>query len=781
MKKLLSVLGIVLSVCFPAMAELVVHPTVAIGDRGMPYHLGGGGGAYFYGGGNFRINVFVQTGPRPVRVVFFSPDREVLLDTLVPATARGKGSHLIRLDGRDMPEGIYALTLISPNDQYGEIFTWAVETDKLKYVIEISRAHRDSRHVEPIVLKSPHRAGEICFPVQKGAFTIDLSKCVPNSKIRVLDNNGNLVASATADAQGNARISVAADPERTGLYRLAFERYSGVVEIDELTRWAHVRGGEDSSFAAQWTPRAGSYFRFGEVRAMLRPFYREIWVASGTAQFPLTLKNNSTSGMTVELSAEYPDGAAPFISFAETRVYIPPRQSRQVMVTCSADADKVKRSARIRAGALGISTYSTVVMNPTAEPDGKEISMPLVMTPYRNYDDYGIRAWTPQGEPYFDAEGRRYCIDIVNGFFHFYYFDNGVWHEGKMADGSDIPRPLSTKIATDANGRVYFLASFDRKTPKLLWSKDHGRTFEAVDFPVPATNADIEVFTGHNPGTTPPPILLFNKTSGRTAATFWRQTNDVTLLIPEERDGKIVFTHMVPVTDKCIGISLHSGMAHSLVSTPGKVHIAWGEASDPNDRSIKGVPTYVATFDRATGKLSTPVLVGFGPPANDIHNTPSIISDSKGFLHLFIGAHGSTFFYSRSLNPASGAQWTPAATLGGQRGMTYAGAVCDQNDILHLVYRQTAIDEVRFPRGYYIVLSELTKPAAADQWSAPRVLVAPFFSDYSVYYHKLTISPQGRIWLSLQSYTTFWFYRNDFATTRRLIYSDNGGQTWMVP
>lgn len=71
MKKLLSVLGIVLSVCFPAMAELVVHPTVAIGDRGMPYHLGGGGGAYFYGGGNFRINVFVRTGPRPVRVVFF--------------------------------------------------------------------------------------------------------------------------------------------------------------------------------------------------------------------------------------------------------------------------------------------------------------------------------------------------------------------------------------------------------------------------------------------------------------------------------------------------------------------------------------------------------------------------------------------------------------------------------------------------------------------------------------------------------------------------------------
>ena len=80
---------------------------------------------------------------------------------------------------------------------------------------------------------------------------------------------------------------------------------------------------------------------------------------------------------------------------------------------------------------------------------------------------------------------------------------------------------------------------------------------------------------------------------------------------------------------------------------------------------VPGVPAYVVTYDRATGLLGKPALIGYGPPANDVHNSPSITMDSRGHLHVLAGPHGRPFQYARSLKPndASGG-WTPAEPTG---------------------------------------------------------------------------------------------------------------------
>src|SRR5690606_26579537 len=119
--------------------------------------------------------------------------------------------------------------------------------------------------------------------------------------------------------------------------------------------------------------------------------------------------------------------------------------------------------------------------------------------------------------------------------------------------------------------------------------------------------------------------------------------NDLDLLIAEETpDGNLEFHKPVRLTDSALSASMHSGIPSMIVSRDSKIHVAWGEATDPgiSKEEIPGVPAYVATYDRRTRTLSEPVFMSFGAPPNDGHNTPSITMDSKGYLHVVVGTHG---------------------------------------------------------------------------------------------------------------------------------------------
>ena len=158
-------------------------------------------------------------------------------------------------------------------------------------------------------------------------------------------------------------------------------------------------------------------------------------------------------------------------------------------------------------------------------------------------------------------------------------------------------------------------------------------------------------------------LLTDNGWSVRTAndpKLRWRQMNDLELFLPEVKDRRLAMGDPILISKKCIGFSAHSGIPSSLVSRGDKVHLAWAEATEPEEKA-PGVPTFVVTYDRATGTLGEPALVGYGPPANDVHNTPCITMDSRGYLHVLIGTHGRTFRYARSLEPNdAGGGWTEA-------------------------------------------------------------------------------------------------------------------------
>ncbi|HOA53820.1 MAG TPA: hypothetical protein PKI05_16325, partial [Thermogutta sp.] len=80
----------------------------------------------------------------------------------------------------------------------------------------------------------------------------------------------------------------------------------------------------------------------------------------------------------------------------------------------------------------------------------------------------------------------------------------------------------------------------------------------------------------------------------------------------------------------------------------------------------------------------------------------------------------------------------------------------------------------------FATLSHQQKPPEKG-WDPPQVLVIPPFSEYSVFYHRLTIDRLGRLFVSYDCWSTYWFYRNDHPGTRRaLLVSSDQGRTWKL-
>ena len=339
---------------------------------------------------------------------------------------------------------------------------------------------------------------------------------------------------------------------------------------------------------------------------------------------------------------------------------------------------------------------------------------------------------------------------------------------------------LTAKVAFDKDIDVYLLAGAGR-TAALLHSTNGGRTFAACVIPGREDRPrsyDPEQFSGHNVPDGPPAFVRFTHTASDEKH-FWRRLHDLDLFVPKKIGGRIVMGEPVRISDQCIGLAAHSGMPSSVVSRGSKVHVAWGEATDPEVK-LPGLPAFVVTYDRETGRLGKPALVGHGAPVNDIHNTPSITIDSKGFLHVVSGTHGSPFPYARSLQPNdAGGGWTQPEFVGEGLRQTYVGLVCGPDDTLHLAFRLWRSGEP-FPASTHATLAWQRKPPG-QPWEAPRVLVVAPFPEYSVYYHRLTVDRAGRLFLSYNYWSTFWFYRNDHLGDRRaLLMSSDGGDTWKL-
>ena len=762
--------------------------------------IGGNGGVYFLAEpGELVVDLQKRDRNRSgrrtqLRAILLGPDRRVIRDVTIPDDGAPRGSGLgpareVRLSTKVDHKGVYVLNVTTSQDRYGEEIVWGFKTNCPRYLIETSRGHKDERHQEPIVLAEAARPADVCFLPRKGPLAMEIVDLPGRVKdLTVFDGGGKLLATLPVQ-RGRASHTFEADVPRGAIpWRLHLPVAQATVHIDGVTRWDASDLYPNLSL---WTPEPASYFCFSAYRWLLAPYSRRAYGRPGEqGEVAFEVHNNSGEEKTIRLELEFPDAAWP-VELSPQRVVLGSKASREVTARYTVPAEGVAQVCHLRATPVedpDFSTYSTLTVEGGVAPAAKPLNMPLVLTPYRHENEqFGYLSDYPvESQVYFAPENRPFVQTSTgiatrrDGHWETIDFRNAVTRPDGSPDGRSFSFS-SSKIAFDSRGDVYVLARSGRQDV-LLHSTDGGSKFTA--YPIAgrddlSRSLDIEQFSGHNVPDGPPPIIRFTRTASDPQR-IWRRIHDLELLLPEKSDAGLSLGKPILISRQCIGLAAHSGIPSSVVSRGGKVHVAWAEATDPAD-DVPGVPTYVATCDRKTRTLGKPALVGYGLPPNDIHNSPSITIDSRGYLHVLVGTHGRPFPYARSLKPNDAhAGWTQPVPMGEGLRQTYIGLVCGPDDTLHAVFRLWRSGTEPFPASYYGTLAYQRK-RPGQPWEAPRVLLVPPFSEYSVYYHRLTIDRRGRLFLSYDYWSTYWFYRNDHRGNRRaLLTSPDGGQTWKL-
>ena len=761
----------------------------------MTMRLGGCGGVYFYASaGELWVEVEkqdlnIRRNKTHLHALLLAPDRSVvdeawIADDRQPAPSAPGPVQRVLLRTKVERPGVYALNITVTEDRYGENISWGFRTNCRKYLIETSRGHKDARHEEPLVFRNAGQQGDVVFIPGTRPFSIEVSGLSKSTKnLLVYNGDGRKIITLDVSPDRKARHDFPADNSRQrNLWRLHLNDAQAIINIDGVTRWERGELWENLSL---WTPDVSSWFGFHENRWLLTPYSRKVYGdlgSAGTVNF--TVHNNSPISKRVRLSLEFDDNAVWSAELLKTEIILEASSSAQVPLRYRVPSKGTQWKCYVRASVLdetGFSTWSSVTLHRGTAPAQSPVKVPIKLEPYRHENEqFGYLPEYPlDNQVYFDMENRPFVISNDGVFSR----RDNAWMKTTTAHRADtngiIPiRPVGTKIAFDRDNDVYLLGRNNGSTI-LFRSGDHGASFTA--WPVPGSgNFDIEQFSGHNLISGPPPLARFRETA-KDPKLIWRRINDLDLILPAKKpDGSIVMGDPIAVSKECIGLSTHSGIPSTIVSLGDKVHIAWGQATPPQEKA-PGVPTYVATYNRSTGELGSPALLGYGPPANDVHNSPCITMDSKGYLHVLIGTHGRTFKYVRSLssNNASGG-WTEAEDVRPGLRQTYVGMVCGPDNALHLVFRLWLTDNKYYPASHYANLAYMSK-LPGKKWSDALPLVVAPFSEYSIFYHRLTIDRKGALFLSYDYWSTFWFYRTDHRGNRRsLLMSPDSGKTWKL-
>lgn len=732
-RRVWTVAAMAATCCWLASATFSAEPLPEIDLR-----IGGCGGAYFLAEpGELVIDLEKcdrnqSRRQTDLRAVLVAPDREVLRDVTIEDDGMPPGKlgppRRVRLAVSVPRKGVYGLNVTVSQDRYGEAMYWGFRTNCRKFLIETARGHRDERHQEPIVLYRPDRPGDVCFLPRNSAIRLDISGLPRTAQpLELYDGQGKRLATIPV-AAGRASHEVPAGASRGEIpWRLHLPVQQAVVEIDGLTRWER---GDPLPDHCLWSPRADAFFPLAWYRWILSPYQRTVYGQPGrTVEAAFEVHNHAPGQRTIRLDLEFPDKPWP-VEISAKQVVLASGESAKVVLRGEAAAGQT-RVCHLRATPAetpDFSTYSTLKLLAGEAPAARPLAMPILLQSYRHENEqFGyVPDYPVENAYYFDPANRPWSV-ASDGLVR---WEAGRWVVRPVQvqigpeEKPQTARLLIPKIAFDRRGSVYLLASVGGRA-SLVYSRDGGKTFLAAPLPGRQRGGsfDLEVFTGHNEPDGPPPILRYTQTAADPKR-IWRRINDLELFVPVRQQDRVVVGSPVLVSQQCIGFSAHSGSPNSVVSRGDKIHIVWAEATDP-DQKVPGVPTFVATYDRATGKLSAPALVGHGPPPNDVHNSPSITLDSKGFLHVVAGTHGRPFPYAKSLEPNDSTRgWTAPVLAGEGLEQTYIGLVCAPDDSLHLAFRLWKRGQPPFPASHYATLAWQRKPAERS-WEPPRVLVVP--------------------------------------------------------
>lgn len=737
----------------------------------------------------------IYDGEDTLAVRLLAPDRTVAAAVTMPDDGnakRGGGMAKERqaaeLNATVTQPGVYHLHVIPQGGD--QVFGF--ETNCKRYMID-----------GPMFLNDASLSGDVCFEPPKGEFIVT-AEAVHRpglQKIPLYDGEGKLVHTLDlAEVTKPVSYAVPASWPRSGKPWLLHVARQDV----RLT----IKG------VRFWSPVAESFFPVGKTRWMLTPYSIKVYLLPGAGrELAFDLRNSSGVGDRLTVLVDSAEPVSCELLTPNKPVHLKPGQSSQVKVRLHVD-----QQAQVGAGATCVlkAAYAsdpssiasaTIRVHVGRSPVSQTLKMPIVLRLYEHENaQFGYAPFYPCNAAFFDLKNRPYIRtrtgdrDFTTGV---QTLAAGTWIEKSFITAIRAKYPSfvgtyraagwhGTKTVFDAQNHMYTLlqvALADRRRPwVLLYSLDAGDRFHVYE--LPTGTPDIEQWTGHNMASAPPPITLYTFTADHPGR--WASVHDLQLLLPRKQGEGLSLGKAVLVSKRCFGTCQHSGGPAASVTRGDRTHVVWGEV---DDTGAPGVPTYVATYDHRTGILGQKVLLAHAPPVNDVHNAPGICMDSDGYLHVITGAHGAPFKYMRSLKPNDAySGWTkPEDVLktgsvnpksGKQEGrQTYLSLVCDRKDTLHIAYRQwrSGVDPY-FKGGLYAALSYQRKPKGRA-WGQAKPLVVPPLPSYSVYYHKLTIDRQDRLYLSYSYYSSNLSYRDELPGQydyRAVITSGDGGTTWKL-
>lgn len=757
--------------------------------------FGGCGGAYFLGApGSLDIDVVKRDRNRretvsELRAILFGPDRTVLAEARIPDDRRPRGGGIgpaqsARLSAKLERPGICGLMVTVSGDRYGENVLWGLRCNR-PYVIETARGHKDARHEEPLVLFNPDKPCSIGFQPRSRPFEFEVLNPNGRGSVELRDAAGNTLASFPL-ADGRSHGTIDASVRRSNApWQLVVPPGESVVQIDGVTRWENSDPFPDM---ACWTPESRSWFPLLENHWLVSPYRRRVdHPPSSDGETTFRIYNNATRERAINLALEF-SGSPWTAKLSTNHVVLAPKKHANVKIEFRSPPADATHRCHVRAtpaDSPDLSTFATLTVHSRQGSAQRAMEMPLVLRPFEHENEqFGYLPTYPlDAEMYFDLSNRPFTLDKGR----LATLADGKWistavmaRNGPGLDPETAFSPMGSKVAFDGANNL-FLLGISGSRRALLRSADGGAHFIACDLPGGSHRAsfDIESFSGQNMPAEPPPIVRYTLTE-TDPKLFWRRIHKVELLLAKDSTNGMAFGPPILVSTQGIGLAMHSGIPSTIASSADRTHICWGEATDPGAKA-PGVPFFVATFDRSQNRLGPPALVGHGAPANDIHNTPSLTIDGAGILHAIGGTHGRPFPYATSLkkNDAGGG-WTIPIPTGENLSQTYIGMVCGRDGTIHIAYRLWQTKKDPFPLASYATLAYQRK-RPGQPWEPPTILIVPPLSEYSVFYHRLTIDRRDRLFLSYDYWSTFWFYRNDHPGRRRsLLMSPDGGSSWKL-
>ncbi len=769
----LSILTLLIFMLQSNLSQTVAAPSPLQGAEGLQH----AGAVHFYAQpGPLDIILWKQdaagnTTDRTLTAILTGPDGTVhdrikLFSKPDQPSQRLEGA----LKAKVVHAGIYTLLVSSNQDQYIRAQTWGFSTNASQYMINAGTGHIDRAREETIMLNGKNVPFSVFFKPVKRAFEVRLERLPTTVKsVELHDANGELVQALTV-AEGKAKATIATNKgNRDGIWELRLPVQRGSILIEGMNfGWAK---GERP--LPVWTTSRELAFDLGDYHWLLQPrrFARNV-KAGITGVVEMTAYNNSATPMPLELSLEA-SGNLGGIQIEPSRLEVAPGAISKVRVRYQLPAtlSNGRHAATLLAKdtRTGKQAFSLIEFR-AGEAATDAVKLPIELKLY-GHDQFQF-AYEPEypraNQFYFDADNRPWQVTRAG----IQTLVDGEW-KTVMLPGNDQTATYPTHaLGADQAGFVYGIVHRGNK-PYFL--RTNSKTLRAELIELPAGGYYMpETFSGGKASAHPPVLLRYVLDTSKAAVSFWSKVHKLELTLTAIKDGKLHLPPPILVSDNCVGMSAHSGITSPVAADGDKIHLVWGETSDPA-KNEPGVPTYTRTYDRKTGMMTDPVFLAWSPPVNDIHNMSTLIVDSKSDRHVIIGSHGKPFQYLHSSNGDT--KWSEPREIT-QMSPTYIGAVFDKSDNIHLFFRQwqTKVEVAGAELGYQ-------QMERGGQWKKQTAFATSPLPGYSVFYHRLTVDRKGRLYLSFDYWSTWSPYRESYpnAAPRRLIFtSSDQGKNWQV-